>query len=114
LPISSLEQQRVSVLLQDYCDRRVPPEVRDQLEIRFRFEGNAAYLFERRPAWRRSGEWLELLVAKFRYFVGRREWQLYWRDSNERWHVYDLLPPSRRFERLLAEVDADPTCIFWG
>jgi len=36
------------------------------------------------------------------------------RDRNLRFHIYDLLSPSRRVEDLLAEIDRDPTCIFWG
>jgi hypothetical protein len=39
---------------------------------------------------------------------------LYWRDRNLRFHIYDLLAPSRRVEDLLTEIDRDPTCIFWG
>jgi len=39
---------------------------------------------------------------------------LYWRDRNLRFHEYDLLQPTDRFEDLLMEVDLDPTAIFWG
>lgn len=41
-------------------------------------------------------------------------WTLYWRDRNLRLHVYDLLTPSDRIDDVLAEIDRDPTCIFWG
>ena len=41
-------------------------------------------------------------------------WSLSWRDRNLRFHAYDLLAPSRRVEDLLAEIDRDPTGIFWG
>jgi hypothetical protein len=33
---------------------------------------------------------------------------------NLRFHFYDLLPPSRSVEDLLAEIDRNPTCIFRG
>jgi hypothetical protein len=39
---------------------------------------------------------------------------LYWRDCNQRFHLYDLLTPSSRVDELLTEIDRDPTCIFWG
>jgi len=39
---------------------------------------------------------------------------LYWRDRNLRWHRYDRLAPSPHVEPLLAEIEADPTSIFWG
>ena len=114
MPISSFEQRRVSKILALYCDKRVPPHVRDQLELRFRFEGNSVVLYERRPSLARSGEWVEPEVAKFRFFVGRQEWVLYWQNRYLEWKRYDLIGPSRRFEDLLAEVNADPTAIFWG
>ncbi len=114
MPISSFEQKRVSKLLRQYCEDRVPAHVRDKLELRFRFEGNSIILHERRPAWNHPGEWVEPPVAKFRFFVGRQEWALYWRDRHQRWKSYDLIAPSLQFEELLAEVDADPTGIFWG
>jgi hypothetical protein len=39
---------------------------------------------------------------------------LYWRDRNRRFHLYDLVSPTASVEELLAEVDRDPTAIFWG
>jgi hypothetical protein len=30
------------------------------------------------------------------------------------WHAYQLRPAARTFKTLLAEVDADPTGIFFG
>jgi hypothetical protein len=43
-----------------------------------------------------------------------RRWSLYWRDRNLRFHAYDLVSPTASIEELLAEVDRDPTAIFWG
>lgn len=39
---------------------------------------------------------------------------LYWRDRNLRWHQYDRIGPSPYVDPLLAEIEADPTSIFWG
>jgi hypothetical protein len=57
---------------------------------------------------------MESPVAKFRFVVSRGIWDLYFRDRNLKWRHYDLIRPSARFETLLSEVEADPTCIFWG
>src|SRR5271166_4470754 len=53
-------------------------------------------------------------TSRLRYTAAGKSWTLYWRDRNLRFHIYDLLSPSRRVEDLLAEIDRDPTCIFWG
>lgn len=39
---------------------------------------------------------------------------LYWPDRHSKFHRYERLDPTARVERLLVEIDADPTCIFWG
>ena len=44
----------------------------------------------------------------------RKEWAIYWRDRNLKHDLYDLVEPTPSVEPLLAEIDADPTCIFWG
>jgi hypothetical protein len=41
-------------------------------------------------------------------------WSLYWRDRNERFHVYDGLAASENVQVLLDEIEQDPTAIFWG
>jgi hypothetical protein len=84
------------------------------VEVRFRFEGNAVILFEHRPAFQCPGEWVEIPIARFRYFVARQEWVLFWKNRNSKWQRYDLIPASPSFEDLLEEVESDPTHIFWG
>ena len=37
-----------------------------------------------------------------------------WRDRNLLFHAYDLVSATARIEELLAELDRDPTAIFWG
>jgi hypothetical protein len=114
VPISPFQIARVSKILDAFCDARVPPEVRDQVDVKYRFEGDTVFLFEHRPAFQRPDEWVEIPVAKFRYFVERQQWALFWSDRNSKWHRYDLIPASPSFEDLLQEVDSDPTRIFWG
>jgi hypothetical protein len=48
-----------------------------------------------------------LPIARLRYSAANQAWTL-------RFHADDLLAPSHRVEDLLAEIDRDPTGIFWG
>lgn len=71
----------------------------------------------RRPPLRpdRVGdEWTRFPIAHLRYTKTRGEWTLYWRDRNLRFHRYELVQPSPNVGDLLAEIDRDPTGIFWG
>ena len=73
-------------------------------------------VLECRPPWQGHAEspWTRFPIARLRYTKARQEWALYWRDRNLKFHVYDLVEPTRNVETLLDEVDRDPTCIFWG
>jgi hypothetical protein len=73
-------------------------------------------IFECRPRWQPEygPDWTRQPVARLRYTKARREWSLYWTDRNSKFHRYDQAAATATVEGLLAEVDADPTCIFWG
>lgn len=53
-------------------------------------------------------------IARLRYTKATRMWSLYWHDHNQRFHAYDGVPATESVEELLAEVERDPTAIFWG
>ena len=53
-------------------------------------------------------------IAQLRFEPADATWALYWADRNGRWHRYDDLDPTRVLEEVLAEIDEDPTCIFFG
>jgi len=71
-------------------------------------------LVSRRPRFDDSTEWSSEDIAKFRFIKTRGVWALYWPDRDSRWHEYQFLAPTKKFEILLKEVERDPTCIFWG
>lgn len=114
LAIPELELARVEKRLEAFCDR-VPPHVRDQLWYDWRVRGNQVTLSERRPAWRGgSGEITIHEFARFRYDPASHSWMLKWADRNGRFHPYEGFEKVRSFDRLVAEVEADPTGIFLG
>ena len=113
MTIVSLDQQRTETLLRAFTERRSPAHVRDQVSVQYRTRGSSVTIFERRAAWRKPGEWTESNVAQLRRSK-TGEWALYWRDRNNRWHSYDGLVPTKNLPAALAEIDRDPTCIFWG
>lgn len=53
-------------------------------------------------------------MARLRYLKSTGVWTLYWRDRNMRFHRYDRTPATADIGVLLAELDSDPTAIFWG
>ena len=103
--------------VQGFCETRVPRHLRDQMRVEARRRGNSITIVERRPPWsplRADQEWTTQRVAQLRYEASSGDWSLHCADRNGRWWPYHEIPPSRSIDPLLAEIDADPTGIFWG
>lgn len=115
------EKQLIDKTMGVYCKRRSPGQVADRLEIRYRIDGQAVTIYEHRCRFHAAGvkprtrdEFTESPVARFRFNRRTGMWSLYWSDSRARWHEYERLQPTPELRFLIAEVDRDPTGIFWG
>lgn len=114
MAIPELEQKRVDHRLKLFCEQ-VPLDIRDQLSHHWKVRGNQVTLFERRPAWRgQPGEFTDLAFARFQFDPSTHRWMLKWSDRNGRFHPYEGLESVRSFDRLVEEVESDPTGIFLG
>jgi hypothetical protein len=102
--------------VQRWCANHVPAQVRDQVRVECDVADRHLTIVECRPPWRADfgPEWTRFPIARFRYVQARREWELFWRDRNLRWHRFEDLPPSRSVQDLIDEVDSLRNPIFWG
>jgi hypothetical protein len=97
-------------------NEKMSPRVAEQLRYELDVAARAVTLVERRSPWREDlgPDWWRRPVARLRYTKVHRDWTLYWHDSDDKFHVYPFADPTPNVETLLAEIDADPTCLFWG
>jgi len=103
--------------VETFCESRVPIELRGEIRLECSRRGNSITITERRPPWNpelMGTDWTAIKVAQLRYDPSSRQWSLYCRDHNERWWPYDDADSAASIDPLLAEIDADPTGIFWG
>ena len=102
--------------VQRWCRGRVPERVRDEVRVEVDVADRHLTIVECRPPWRADmgAEWTRFPIARLRYVKTTGVWSLFWRDRNLRFHAYDLVVPTVNIEELLAELDRDPTAIFWG
>jgi hypothetical protein len=114
MALSDVQKAQVIGLLDEFCDARVPIMLRDRIVLQFRFLGSSVVLFEKRPMFDDPTRWIENSVAKFRFDPARRLWRLLCADRYGSWHLFRGVPPTASFGRLLEEVAADRTCVFWG
>ncbi len=70
-------------------------------------------LIETRPSFQDPSAWTERPIAQFRFDLDEKRWCLYSPKRKKGWRHYDLIEPSN-LDDLLAEVEQDPTRIFWG
>ncbi len=97
-----------------YCDARVPTRLRSEARVEVFVRGKSVTIFDCRPPWHPSlTGWSRVPVAQLRFNPDTQKWTLFWADRNSRWHPYHLLDPGT-VSQLLAEIDEDPTAIFWG
>lgn len=114
MALSELQRAEVQRRLGSFCEARVPAAARGQVRMGFRVTGSSVVLFEERPAFHPPHDWQELPIAKFTYVGTRKVWRLYCQHRDLRWHSYELLREAASFKKLIEEVAADPTEIFWG
>ncbi|MEO8480526.1 MAG: DUF3024 domain-containing protein [Gemmatimonadota bacterium] len=114
MPLSDFQQAQVEKLLRPIVARADRPDVRDQLRLGYRIEGNAVVLFESRVMYNDPSQWIEEPVAKFRYVASISRWRLFCMFRDLKWRGYELLPEAPSLDELVAEVLRDPTGIFWG
>ena len=99
-----------------YCAGRIPARVAQLVRLEIDIEGRSVTILECRLPWSSDmgPEWTRFPIARLRFVASRTEWRLYWRDGNLRFHRYLRIDSSRDVRALLAEIEADPTAIFWG
>ena len=95
---------------------KTPMEFRDEMRVEVDETPRGLTILECRPPWGEliESEWDRAPIARLAYSKQANQWTLYYSDSNDRFHRYDERDPSSDVTELLAEIDNDPTCIFWG
>ena len=94
--------------------RRPPADIRDQVDLSFRFDGRYVEIFEIRPRWDDPAVKIEESIARARYVESKDEWLVYWKRADLRWHKYDPAPKVPTIQAFLAEVDRDEYGCFFG
>ncbi len=114
MPIPDASRTAAEAHLDRYIVNLIPMHVQDKVRVGYIAKGMAITLFEQRPHWKNKSVWTKSDVARIRYSKANGEWTLYFKDRNEKWHAYEPLPSTPDFGKVLREIQADPTGIFWG
>lgn len=104
------------VAVRRYCDRRIRPEIRDQMRLEVETRGKAITIVECRAPWREDmgPEWTKMRIAQFRFDPSTRAWSLFWANRNDRWLAYPDAEPSEDISDLIEALDSDVSGAFFG
>lgn len=108
LPVA--EQLKIDKSLGQFCDQRTIP---DQVKLQYVTVGNRVTLTESRPLFIDPSVWNEVKISQFEYSPESVNWTLYWYDRKNRRQPYPTGRNKDTLEKLILEVDSDPTGIFW-
>lgn len=116
IPIPSPDDIRTAVEahLDRYIINLVPRPAQAKVRIGYVAKGMAITFSEQRPYFKDKSIWTKSDIARVRYNKTNGTWTLYYRDQHGKWHSYDPLPPTPDFGKVLREIMADATGIFWG
>lgn len=114
MPLTEFTKKLIENKLNDYCERKIPIDVRDQIKLTYKIVGYKINLVEMRPYYRDPAIWMETPIAQFRFDRDLHKWSLFSIDRNDKWHLYDLIKPSADFNDMLKALDNDQTGTFWG
>ena len=115
MAISEFERKRVEKIVGRYIEKRRPPaEIRDQVDLSFRIEGQSVVIFEIRPFWNAPKEKIEEPVAKGTYVKSRNLWKVYWQRADLKWHMYEPDPEVDTIDDFIEVVDSDEYGCFFG
>lgn len=110
MALPEIEQQRVDELLGQLCGQRT---IRDHVKLLYDTKGNRVTLTESRPLFIDPTIWNEVKIAQFEYNPESLNWILYWYDRKNRRQPYPTGRNRDTLEKLVREVNTDPTGIFW-
>lgn len=112
LPESDID--KLETLLKLMFERRISEESEEKLKLTYEVKGNKITIIESRPFFIDPDSWNSVKVAQFEYNSDIGNWALYWYSTKNRRQAYPTGRNKDSIEKLVDEVDSDPTGIFWG
>ncbi len=93
---------------------RPPEEIRDQLDISYKIDGQSIVIYEIRPHWDDPNKKIESLIAKTTYIKSKNHWKIFWLRADLKWHSYSPVPIVKTLKEFNEIVEGDSYGCFWG
>ena len=115
MPLSEFEAAKIEQELADLVEAIRPSvDIRDELDVVFRLEGQSVLLFEKRPLWDDPSKFSEAPFAKATFVKGTGQWSVYWMRGSGKWQRYDPCDTVGSLDEWVRLVDEDAHHCFKG
>ncbi len=115
MPFSEFEIKRLQKIVGRYIEKKRPPEdIRDEVDLSCRIEGQSVEILEIRQLWNNPDEKIEKPVAKATYVKSRKLWRIFWQRADLKWHRYDPEPEVDTIDDFIDIVERDEFASFFG
>jgi len=115
MPLTPKQTSDIESAMADFLLRRRPAEnLRHQVDLAWRIEGQSVEIFTIRPFWRDQRKKIESSIAKATYVRTVNRWKIFWKRADSKWQTYQPHPEAVFFDEFLSVVDEDENHCFWG
>src|SRR5689334_5835815 len=115
MPIDLLHTVEIIEVLENFIERRRPPEsMRNELDLSYKIENQSVIIYELRPSWNNPKEILEHNVAKATFVKAKNMWKVFWLRADSKWHSYKPVRHVSAIAEFVKLVDEDKYNCFWG
>ena len=89
-------------------------EIRDQLDIGYKYENSVLEIFEIRPHFEIKDKIIYGSFAKTRFIKSRNLWKVYWMRASGKWELYEPNPEVDHIKDFFKIIDEDKYGCFKG
>ena len=109
------ELAHVEDVMDAFLERRRPrEEIRHELDLGYRIEGQSITIVEIRPQFMNPSVITEEPIAKTTYVRSSDVWKVFWMRADLKWHSYDPKPKVKTLQEFAKLVEADEYAAFFG
>jgi hypothetical protein len=115
MAIDTIQTLEVIEVMENFLSSNRPPEdIRHELDLGYKIDGQSIVVFEIRPQWNKPEVILEFPVAKTTFIKSKNIWKVFWKRSNLKWDGYPPKPTVKNLQAFTKLVEEDKHHCFFG
>ena len=95
-------------------DMRPAKEIRDKLDIGFKYDKFTLEVFEIRPHFKLKDKIIHSNFARAKFIKTQNHWKIYWMRASGKWELYEPFPEVDHIKDFFSIVDEDKHGCFKG